>query len=80
MALALRFFERGARSIGSCVIAPEVIAEELSQGKLYLLDVGNHLPDISFFACWMESPDNYTVRTVAKLAQEIAMQAAAAKP
>lgn len=64
------------QGIGPCVIPPEVIAEELSQGKLCLLDVGSRLPDISFFACWMESPDNYTVRTVARLAQEIAAQSA----
>lgn len=67
------------RGIGPCVIAPEVIPEELSQGKLCILDVGSRLPDISFFACWMESPDNYTVRTVARLAQEIAAQSAASR-
>jgi DNA-binding transcriptional LysR family regulator len=58
--------------MGPCVIACEVIPEELQQGKLRVLDVDCTLPDISFHACWMDSPDSHSVATVARLAQEIA--------
>lgn len=58
--------------MGPCVIACEVIPEELEQGKLRVLDVDCDLPDISFYACWMESPDSHSVATVARLAQDTA--------
>lgn len=60
--------------MGPCVIAPAVITEELEQGKLRLLRTDSTLPDISFHACWLDTPDSHTAQTVARLAQEIAHQ------
>ncbi len=60
------------RGIGPSVIAPVVIAQELSEGKLCILDA-QHIPaPLSFYACWVESPDSHTARTIARLAQRIA--------
>jgi DNA-binding transcriptional LysR family regulator len=63
------------RGIGPCAIAPEVMIEELAQGKVCVLNVKEKLPDLSFYACWLDSPDSYTVRTVALVAQQIAQNA-----
>lgn len=58
--------------MGPSVIAPAVIINEISQGELCLLDVDGALPDIRFYACWVESPDTHTAHRVAQLAQDIA--------
>lgn len=61
------------RGIGPSVIAPVVIAQELAEGKLCIVDAERAPPPISFYACWIESPDSHTARTVARLAQSIAL-------
>lgn len=58
--------------MGPCVIAPEVIQEQLEQGSLCILTTDNKLPEISFYACWMESPDNHTIQAVTRLALDVA--------
>jgi DNA-binding transcriptional LysR family regulator len=63
------------RGIGPSVIAPAVVADELAQGKLCALDADKVPPALPFYACWIDSPDNHTVRTVARLAQRIASRA-----
>lgn len=60
--------------MGPCVIASAIIGEELQQGKLRILKTEVVLPSIGFYACWMASPDNYAVQTVARLAQETAQK------
>ncbi|MGB6103155.1 MAG: LysR family transcriptional regulator [Pusillimonas sp.] len=60
------------RGIGASVIAPAVIEREVAQGKLCILDVARTPPPLSFYACWIDSPDSHTVKTVARLAQRIA--------
>lgn len=60
------------RGIGVSVIAPEVMQDELAEGSLLVLNVRDSLPDLNFYACWLDSPDNHIVRTVAQVAQEIA--------
>lgn len=66
------------RGIGPSVIARAFIAEDIAEGKLHILDV-DKLPDaLSFYACWIDSPDSHTVRTVARLAQHIALEASQA--
>ncbi len=60
------------RGIGPSVIAPAVISEEIAQGKLCVLDVENAPDTLRFYARWMSSSDDHTVRTVALLAQRIA--------
>lgn len=60
------------RGIGPSVIAPVVIVQELSEGKLCIIDAAKTPPPISFYACWIESPDSHMVRTIARLAQRIA--------
>jgi len=60
--------------IGPSVIAPATIADELAEGKICLLDVDAAIPDVRFYACWCDSPDSHTERTVAKLACDIARQ------
>ena len=60
--------------MGPCVIATAIIGEELEQGKLRILDAEASLPDIGFYACWMDSPDSHSIQTVARLAQAIAQE------
>lgn len=60
------------RGIGPSVIAPAVITEEVAEGKLCILDVDKVPAPLGFYACWIDSPDSHTVRTVARLAQRIA--------
>ncbi|NYT84875.1 LysR family transcriptional regulator [Pollutimonas harenae] len=64
------------RGIGPSVIAPAVITQELAQGKLHLLNVAKTPPPLSFYACWIDTPDSHTLRTVARLAQRIAKASA----
>lgn len=64
------------RGIGPSVIAPAIIVDELAEGKLHILDVDKTPAPLSFYACWVESPDSHTVRTVARLAQRIASKMA----
>nr|WP_321274263.1 LysR family transcriptional regulator [Alcaligenes faecalis] len=61
-------------AMGPSVLAPDVIKDELSEGKLRLLKVDQPLPAIEFFACWMDSPDSHIARVVADHAQAIAQQ------
>ncbi len=60
------------RGIGPSVIAPIVIAEEIAEGKLCILDVDKVPAALGFYACWIDTPDSHTVRTVARLAQRTA--------
>ncbi|HEU0229087.1 MAG TPA: LysR family transcriptional regulator [Burkholderiaceae bacterium] len=61
--------------IGPSVIAPAAITDELASGKIRLLDTTVPLPDLRFYACWRDSPDSHTARTVARLARRIALKA-----
>ncbi len=58
--------------MGPCVIAPDVIPEELASGGLRLIKTDTVLPEIGFHACWLDSPDAHTAKVVARLAQETA--------
>ncbi|MFA5489156.1 MAG: LysR family transcriptional regulator [Candidimonas sp.] len=68
------------RGIGPCAIAPQVMTEELEQGKVCVLDVRETLPDLSFYACWLDSPDSHIARTVANVARSIAQNASPSQP
>lgn len=65
------------RGIGVSAIAPQVMTEELAQQRIQLLDLPEPLPDLSFYACWTDSPDSHIARTVAQVAQDIARAEAA---
>lgn len=60
------------RGIGPSVITPAFIADDIAEGKLHILDVDKVPEPLCFHACWIDSPDSHTVRTVARLAQRIA--------
>src|SRR5690606_31214000 len=53
---------------GRCVIASEIIQEELASGLLRILKTGPVLPDIGFHACWLGSPGEHTAPVVARRA------------
>lgn len=61
------------RGIGPSVIARAFIADDITEGKLHVLDVDKVPEPLRFYACWIDSPDSHTVRTVARLAQKIAL-------
>ena len=60
------------RAMGPSVLVPTLIEEELSEGKLHILDTGHPLSGIGFSAAWIDSPDCFIARTVANLASTIA--------
>lgn len=60
------------RGIGPTVIAPAVMADEIKNGELVILDVDKVPPPLPFYACWHDTPDSHTLRAVARLAQRIA--------
>lgn len=59
--------------LGTAVIAPVILARELAQGELRLLQVdAPELPPLNYTACWMDGPDSHVPRTIAHAAQRIA--------
>lgn len=58
--------------MGPSVLAPVLIRDELTQGKLCLLDTDHPINDINFYAAWIDSPDSKTAHAVANLAAKIA--------
>ncbi|MYN14100.1 LysR family transcriptional regulator [Pusillimonas sp. TS35] len=67
------------RGIGPSVIAPAVVEELIEEGKLCVLDVDRTPAPLGFYACWVDTPDSRTVRTVAMVAQRIARKMASNK-
>lgn len=62
------------RGMGPSVLAQTLVQDEISQGKIKLLDVNAALPPLSFYAHWMDSPDSQVARLVARIAHEIAKE------
>ena len=60
--------------IGISAIPPAVIAEELSAGRLRVLDVDTALPPLAFTASYVDQPDNALAAIVANLAESIAAE------
>ncbi|AKQ53791.1 LysR family transcriptional regulator [Bordetella hinzii] len=59
--------------IGTAVIAPIFLREELNQGELRILQVkAPDLPPLHYTASWMRGPDSHVPEVVARMAQEIA--------
>lgn len=59
--------------IGPAVITPVFLGKELERGELRLLDVvSDPLPDLSFTASWIDGPDSYPSRIIARMAQQVA--------
>lgn len=61
------------RGMGPSLLAKVLVEPALSQGKLRLLQGETPLPSLTFYAHWLDSPDNYIARTVARMAQSIAV-------
>lgn len=60
------------KGMGSGVL-PEILVESLvSEGKLHKLNIPKKLPSLTFYAHWLDSPNSYTARTIAKVAHSIA--------
>ncbi|HEX7386751.1 MAG TPA: LysR family transcriptional regulator [Castellaniella sp.] len=60
------------RGIGSSVIAPVVVAQEIDEGRLCLLNADQTPEPLGFYACWVDGANSYVPQTVAALAQEVA--------
>jgi DNA-binding transcriptional LysR family regulator len=59
--------------IGTAVITPVFLGKELERGELGLLDVQvDPLPDLSFMASWIDGPDSYPARVIARMARQVA--------
>ena len=62
--------------IGIGVIAPAAIRPELQAGKLEVVQAGPPLQPLSFQACWSDTPGSALAEAVARLAQQVAGDAA----
>ncbi len=58
--------------LGIAVIPSAIVANELSDGRLQLLDTDLKLPPLTFTASWLASPDAVAIERVANLAVQIA--------
>lgn len=59
--------------IGTAVIAPVFLSEEITRGELRILQVAAPtLPPLHYTASWMGGPDSHVPSVVARAAQEIA--------
>jgi DNA-binding transcriptional LysR family regulator len=59
--------------IGTAVITPSFIGEELARNALRMIKVeADALQDLSFTASWIDGPENHTARVIAQMAQRIA--------
>lgn len=60
--------------IGTCAIAPQLVADELASGRLHLLQTdAGRLPDLYFTASWLQGADSHVAATVASMALQIAV-------
>lgn len=60
--------------IGIAVIPTAIVEEELASGRLQLLDTDVKIPDLTFSASWLSSPDTLAVELVAELAVQLAQR------
>ena len=63
--------------LGIAVIPAAIVAKELTDGRLQLLDTDVKLPPLTFSASWLSSPDTVAIERVAGLARQIAQSSAA---
>lgn len=63
--------------LGIAIIPAAIVANELADGRLQLLDTDVKLPPLTFSASWLSSPDTVAVERVATLARQIAQSSAA---
>jgi len=67
--------------IGTAVITPVFLDRELASGELQILDVeSDPLPDLSFTASWIDGLESRSMRSVAMLAQEVAVRTGGRAP
>lgn len=60
--------------IGVAVIPTAIVEEELASGRLQLLETDVQIPDLTFSASWLSSPDTLAVELVAELAVQLAQK------
>lgn len=58
--------------IGIAVIPYESVASEIADGELELIRTDIAMPQLTFCACWLQSPDTYAVELVVDIAARIA--------
>ncbi|MGQ0683017.1 LysR family transcriptional regulator [Bradyrhizobium sp.] len=63
--------------LGIAVIPAAIVADELADGRLQLLDTDVKLPPLTFTASWLSSPDTVAIERVAQLARQIAQSSVA---
>ncbi len=60
------------KGMGSGVLPKILVKSLIKEEALHTLDLPQKLPSLTFYAHWLESPNSYTARTVAKIAHSIA--------
>lgn len=60
--------------LGVIVVPPIMVAKQLKSGELEVIPTDVQMPDVSFTATWMNSPDSLASELVADLAVELARQ------
>jgi hypothetical protein len=61
--------------IGTAIITPIFLGQELARGELVLLDLNTDmLSDLHFTATWVDGPEAYACRVIGRIAQQIAAE------
>ncbi|MEN4966776.1 LysR family transcriptional regulator [Brucella intermedia] len=60
--------------MGVAVIPIDLVFNEISDGKLKVLECDASIPSLSFFASWLDAPENYEVALVGEIAFTVASQ------
>jgi DNA-binding transcriptional LysR family regulator len=62
--------------LGIAVIPKAIVANELADGRLQLLDTDVTVSPLTFTASWLGAPDTVAIERVAELARQIAQGSA----
>ncbi len=69
----------GVEGLGVCVIPPDIVRTELASGALRILPTEQALSDLTFTATHAKRPEGHFVADVARIAEEVARDWAAAR-
>ncbi|MBP1852975.1 LysR family transcriptional regulator [Rhizobium halophytocola] len=59
--------------IGTAVITPSFLTDELARGSLRVIEVrADPLQDLNFTASWVDGPDAHAARVIARIAEQVA--------
>ncbi|MBB1653271.1 LysR family transcriptional regulator [Delftia sp. UME58] len=71
------FIQLATEGFGILVAPPAIALDRIESGELELIPTGIMLPNVSFTATWLNSPDTLAIELVAEIAVELARESQA---